>query len=247
MADSRSPSDDSVAQGHPPEEKPERLHAGLDERLETVAALGEPVRREVYQALQRHGGGLSRSQLSELTGLSASTLLFHLEKLVDAGLLNVEFRKLNDRTGPGSGRPAKLYRLAHTEVSAAVPDRRYDLAAELMAAAIETSIRDGLPVQDALSKTAHDAGRRFGTEAGSIEGVLRGQGYEPHPDGEGGYLLSNCPFHRLSRSHTEVVCGLNGALLTGALEGCADATHAVTPDPGGPFCCARITRRTEPF
>lgn len=222
-----------------------RPHANLDERLESVAVLGDPVRREVYQTLQRSSEALTRNQLAELTGLPASTLLFHLEKLVDAELLNVEFRKLGERNGPGSGRPAKLYRLAHAEVSASVPDRRYDLAAELMAAAIDTSIRHNLDIQQSLTKTAYDAGHRLGIEAGSIDGVLSATGYEPYPDGDGGFLLHNCPFHRLSRSHSEVVCGLNGALLSGALEGCGDVSHGVTPDPDGPYCCARITRRTE--
>lgn len=224
--------------------EPPWLHANLDERLESVAALGDPVRREVYRVLQRNAEPLTRNQLAELTGLAASTLLFHLEKLVDAGLLKVEFRKLGERSGPGSGRPAKLYRLAHAEVAASVPDRRYDLAAELMAAAIDTSIRDNLAIQQALTKTAYDAGHRLGMEAGSIDGVLHANGYEPYPDGDGGFLLHNCPFHRLSRSHTEVVCGLNGALLTGALEGSGDVSHGVTPDPEGPYCCARITRRS---
>jgi predicted ArsR family transcriptional regulator len=222
-----------------------RLHANLDERLESVATLGDPVRREVYQTLQRNAEAMTRNQLAELTGLSSSTLLFHLEKLVNAGLLNVEFRKLGERSGPGSGRPAKLYQLAHAEVTASVPDRRYDLAAELMAAAIEASIRENVAIQPALSKTAYDAGRRLGLKAGSIDGVLDSSGYEPYPDGDGGFLLHNCPFHRLSRSHSEVVCGMNGALLSGALEGSGDVTHAVTPDPEGPHCCARITRRTD--
>lgn len=247
MSDSEGDRILATGRHHAPSESGEqpRAHANLDERLESVAALGDPVRRQMYQVLQRSAEGLTRNQLADLTGLAASTLLFHLEKLVDAGLLNVEFRKLGERSGPGSGRPAKLYRLARDEVAASVPDRRYDLAAELMAAAIDTSIRDNLAIEQALTKTAYDAGHRLGTEAGSIHGVLDENGYEPYPDGDGGFLLHNCPFHRLSRSHTEVVCGLNGALLTGALEGSGDTSHAVAPDPEGPYCCARITRRAE--
>lgn len=246
MSDVEGDSARSAGTGTGSSGAPPHLSANLTVRLESVAALGDPVRRDVYQALQRSGDALTRNRLAELTGIAASTLLFHLEKLVDAGLLTVEFRKLGERSGPGSGRPAKLYRLAQAEVAASIPDRRYDLAAELMAAAIDTSIRDNTAIEQALTQTAYDAGHRLGVEAGSMEGVLDGTGYEPYPDGEGGFLLHNCPFHRLSRSHAEVVCGLNGALLTGALEGSGDAEHAVTPDPDGPYCCARITRLAQP-
>jgi len=37
---------------------------------------------------------------------------FHLDKLLEQGLLDVEFRRISGRAGPGAGRPAKLYRLS---------------------------------------------------------------------------------------------------------------------------------------
>jgi len=213
-----------------------------NERLAAVAALGDPVRRALYELLQRSEEPLSRDQLAEAVGIPRSTTSFQLGKMVDGGLLFTEFRKLGDRTGPGSGRPAKLYAAAEAELSASVPDRHYDLAARLLAGAIEKSIQDGRDVQESLADVAFEAGARLGAEAGTIASVLAAVGYQPEPDGAGGYVLANCPFHRLAKSHTVVVCGLNGALLNGALHGCGDIDHQVLPDPDGPYCCARIPR-----
>ncbi|MDQ6740003.1 MAG: helix-turn-helix domain-containing protein [Actinomycetota bacterium] len=213
-------------------------------RLQAVAALGDPVRRSLYELLRHSPEPLSRDQLAGSAGIPRSTVAVQLERLVDSGVLSVEYHKRGGRSGPGSGRPAKLYHVVRPEVAASVPERAYDLAAGLMAAAIDKSDADGSPVREALSEVAFDTGRRLGAAAGTIEGMLTKTGYSPEPDGQGGYLLSNCPFHRLARSHTEVVCGLNGALLTGALQGCADSVHQVQPDPDGPYCCARIPRRS---
>ncbi len=211
-------------------------------RLMAVATLGDPVRRALYDLLRRSPEPLSRDQLAASAGIPRSTASFQLEKLVDGGLLSTEYRKRGARNGPGSGRPAKLYRVERPEVAASFPARAYDLAAHLMAAAIEISGAGGSPVREALSQVAFDAGHQLGAEAGTIEGMLIETGYSPEPDGQGGYLLANCPFHRLARNHTDVICGLNGALLTGALQGCADSTHRIVPDPDGPHCCARIPR-----
>ena len=53
---------------------------------------------------------MGRDQAAQGVGVPTHTAKFHLDRLVDEGLLEVEFRRLSGRTGPGSGRPAKLYR-----------------------------------------------------------------------------------------------------------------------------------------
>ncbi|MBG0739464.1 helix-turn-helix domain-containing protein [Paeniglutamicibacter antarcticus] len=210
-------------------------------RLMAVAALGDPVRRTLYELLRRSPEAMSRDQLAGSAGIPRSTAAVQLERLVASGLLSTENRKRGGRSGPGSGRPAKLYRTVRPEVAVSVPERSYDLAARLMAAAIEKSSADGSPVRDVLAQVAFEAGNELGSAAGTIDGMLTQTGYSPEPDGQGGYLLGNCPFHRLAHRHRDVVCGLNAALLTGALSGCADEIHQVLPDPDGPYCCARIT------
>jgi predicted ArsR family transcriptional regulator len=87
---------------------------------------------------------------------------FHLDKLADAGVVAVRFERIGGRTGPGAGRPSKLYRPADDEVGASVPDRNYDLAGSLLAAAVAESAETGAPVRDCLRATARTTGRQVG-------------------------------------------------------------------------------------
>ena len=70
--------------------------------------------------------------------------------------------------------------------------------------------------------------------------ALHGLGFEPEP-ASGRVLLHNCPFHALATQHTELVCGLNHAFLTGLLAGLpATGVHAeLAPHPGR--CCVELT------
>ncbi|GAA5189703.1 hypothetical protein GCM10023346_05040 [Arthrobacter gyeryongensis] len=159
------------------------------------------------------------------------------------GFLETESRKLGPKTGPGSGRPTKLYRPAVDEVHLSFPAREYELAGRLLASAIETSIQTGDPVAEALRAVAYAEGQRLGLLAGNVEKALADNGFEPEADARG-LVLTNCPFDRLTRN-TQLVCGLNTALLQGALDGCNDKQHRVEPAPEGSACCARLTRPTE--
>ncbi|WP_240629633.1 helix-turn-helix transcriptional regulator [Specibacter cremeus] len=216
--------------------------AQLDEseRLAAVAALGDPVRRDLFEVVRRAGTALSCDDCAEELGLPRSTVRVQLDRLVAAGLLSTKFRKTGPRQGPGSGRPAKLYTAALAEVAASVPDRHYDLAADLLAAAVQHSADASVDIREAVAAVAYDAGTGLGARAGSIEAMLDATGYDPHPDGAGGTILANCPFHALARRHTDVVCSLNGSLLAGALAGCGDTGHRVVEDSEPTHCCARI-------
>ncbi|MCQ9163070.1 metalloregulator ArsR/SmtB family transcription factor [Arthrobacter sp. STN4] len=224
---------------------PTRQHASLSEaeRLNAVASLGDPVRKRLFELLRESPHALSRDDCAQALGLPKSTIRAQLDRLAADGLLLVEFRKVGERTGPGSGRPTKLYTVAVGEVAASVPARHYDLAAELLAAAVQRSIDSSEDVGDALAQVAFEAGKRLGAGAGTIHNLLADTGYDPRPDGQGGTIMANCPFHRLSREHTGVVCQLNGSLLNGVLEGCADANHSIEPDAELSHCCARIVAR----
>jgi predicted ArsR family transcriptional regulator len=163
-----------------------------------------------------------------------------------------EFRRLTGRTGPGAGRPTKLYRRAPQSVSVSVPERRYDLAGDLMARAIEESATRGTDVSHALNRTAAEYGATLATgvadaagadatEATRLDGLcasLEALGYEPRLDGDV-VTLANCPFHALAREHTELVCGMNLALLTGMAERAWPEVTA-TLDPAADRCCVTL-------
>ena len=218
----------------------------LADRVAAVSALDEPIRRALFDHVSRADSPVSRDDAADALGLARSTAAFHLDRLADEGLLAVEFRRLTGRTGPGSGRPAKLYRRAAGEVAVTVPERHYDFAGQLLLTAIEESTRTGEPAAEALLRIAAETGRALGSDAGSVERVLEDHGYEPRPDGAGGIILGNCPFHRLAQQHTETVCHVNLALLQGAAEGANDRRHTILLDPGIDRCCVRAVPRHSP-
>ncbi|WAJ35121.1 helix-turn-helix domain-containing protein [Arthrobacter sp. FX8] len=211
------------------------------DRIAAVASLTDAKRLHLFELVASSPRPLGRDDVAEAAGMARSTVSFHLDRLVQDGLLAVEFHKPAGRTGPGSGRPAKMYRTVGSEIGASVPDRNYDLAGELMATAIEASQADGAPVAESLRAAAFLKGRELAEAAGDLEEFLTESGYQPEHDGEGGYLLPNCPFHRLSRAHAAVVCDMNGAFLRGAAVGCGSPEERVAPAAGAGHCCARIT------
>src|SRR5512140_2388596 len=95
-----------------------------------VAALAEPVRRDLYLYVVAQSEPVSRDQASEGVGVPRHTAKFHLDRLVEDGLLDVDYKRLSGREGPGAGRPTKRYRRSDRELSVALPPRRYDLAGE---------------------------------------------------------------------------------------------------------------------
>jgi predicted ArsR family transcriptional regulator len=241
------------------------IRSPWNRRIAAVASLGDESRRKLFDFVASAGRAVSRDDAAAALGLPRSTASFQLDRLVQDGLLAVEFRKLGGRGGPGSGRPAKLYLAAVREVAASVPDRNYDLAAELLVSAIEKSAADGGSAREALVRTAYARGLAAAqARAGEAEqddarpaaagpdfaGFLAEEGYRPEDDGEGGLVLLNCPFHRIAEGHTEVVCAMNGAFLGGAAAGCGidpDRVQALAIDElraqgaAQPAqCCARI-------
>lgn len=222
------------------------------ERLAALAALADPVRRTLYDHVADSASPVGRDAAAAALGLSRSTAAFHLDRLAGQGLLGVEYRRLGGRTGPGAGRPAKLYFRPDTEIGVSVPERRYDLAGELLAAALEESIRTDEPVRDVLVRTAHGTGRDIGAAAESFEAALSENGFEPRHEGDE-IVLGNCPFHRLAQRFTALMCGLNLELLRGVAQGASDTSpdpgYDLRLDPAPGRCCVRCRtpgRRSTP-
>jgi predicted ArsR family transcriptional regulator len=204
-----------------------------------VSALADPVRAAVYDIVAASDEPIGRDLVSERAGLARGTAAFHLDRLAASGLLDVSYARPAGRTGPGAGRPAKLYRRSGGEISVSVPERSYDLMGALLASAIERSTANGRPVLDELRAAATDAGRAAGATAATFADVLDATGYEPAA-GPDGIVMMNCPFHRLAAAHTDVVCAANHAFLCGAAEGSGADPDAVVLQPGAGRCCVHI-------
>jgi predicted ArsR family transcriptional regulator len=228
----------------------------LDRRIAGIAALDQPLRRELYRLLSAADGWTTRDEAAAAVGVPRSVAAFHLDKLAEAGVVEVGFARTSGRQGPGAGRPSKLYRPAQGEVAASVPDRHYDLAGALLASAIVESTRTGTPVEHCLRAAAQAAGRTIGSEAqaaveavpphedprAAVVDVLAQHGYEPEGGDGGEIALANCPFHRLAEQHRDLVCGMNLDFLGGLLEGMGpDEGLAARLDPAPGYCCVRIS------
>ena len=206
-----------------------------------IGALAEPVRRDLYRFVAGQADPVSREQAAEGVGVPLHTAKFHLDKLVDSGLLAVEFRRLTGRTGPGAGRPSKLYRRADAQLSVSLPERRYDLAGRILATAVAQAGADQVPVDTAVRDAARAEGRRAAADAAGepVTEVLAAHGYEPR-DRDDEVVLANCPFDALVADHTALVCGLNEQFVGGLLEGldCTEWRACLDPEPG--LCCVRL-------
>ena len=227
--------------------------------IEAVALLDEPVRRALYEWVIGAGRAVSRDEASAAVGVSRGLAAFHLDRLVGERLLEVEYRRLSGRTGPGAGRPAKLYQRGEREVSVSLPDRRYEIPAHLFATAIEQMAGGGIPPAP-LESAAHDVGQAVGKAARRRAGprptrkrlrdalltALDERGYEPFETESAEIRLRNCPYHALVDDHRELVCGMNLALAEGMLGGLGDHRAAARLDPQPGQCGGAIATGSAP-
>jgi predicted ArsR family transcriptional regulator len=198
-----------------------------------ISALADPLRRSAYQAVAAADRPMGRDEVAEALGIGRTLAAFHLDKLVDAGLLEVSYARRSGRSGPGAGRPAKLYRRSAVEHEVSLPPREYRAAAELLAEAVERAGADAT-----LYAVAREHGRQVGAAGGGLLATLEKLGYEPELH-DASVLLRNCPFHQLANQFPPLVCGMNLALLEGLAAQLAPGCK-VRMDRGPTGCCVVI-------
>ena len=214
-----------------------------DGSIDALAVLAEPVRRRLYEHVAGHGEPVDRDGAAAAAGISRSLAAFHLDRLVEAGLLVVEYHRRSGRTGPGAGRPAKFYRRDPArQLEVSLPQRRYGLAAEILADSVE---RAGSPeVIESVLGSARAAGEQLASSVepgshgpGALLEVVAKSGYEPVAGDDGVVRLRNCPFDALVDRHRNLTCSMNLALLESVVAGIADAGMVAEARPGEGFCC----------
>lgn len=222
--------------------------------LASLSSLDDPVRRRLYEVVRERAEPVGRDEAAVAAGVGRALAVYHLDKLVEAGLLTASYQRPPGRNGPGAGRPAKLYTRSDREFAVTVPPREYELAARLLVQAVESD-----PSGNCRAALL-EAARRLGTELGGrfrpgvadldgvadlegvadLDGALAGHGYQPRRGEDGVIRLRNCPFHQLAEHHRDVVCGMNLGLIEGILTGLgADGLRAVL-DPRPGHCCVAI-------
>ena len=221
----------------------------MDEQLAGLASLGDTVRRALYRFVVERPGPVGRDEAAAAAGISRSLAAYHLDRLVEQGLLEAQFARLGARQGPGAGRPSKLYARSHRQFAVQLPPRNYELAARVMARALDaTAETGGRPAALATARAmGRDVAERPARSRSRSErrrhllAVMRDCGYEPAEKG-GSITLRNCPFDALARDHRDLVCAMNLAMLEGlvASAGCEDLRPVLDPKPDR--CCVALRR-----
>lgn len=223
-----------------------------------VAVLSEPRRREVYDFVSDHDDPITRDDVAEGLSIARSLAAFHLDKLADAGLLEVSFGRPPGRVGgPGAGRPSKRYTVSATQIDVSVPRRRYDIAGRILAKAVAlSSARRSKTASEVAMTVAHEEGVRLGEEHAApgrattqraltgVEQTLSTVGYQPTIEGSS-VRLRNCPFHSLTEVAPRLVCEVNESFISGVVSGLGseDVVEADLCGPTDGDCCVVVRAR----
>ncbi|MFF0340396.1 helix-turn-helix transcriptional regulator [Kribbella sp. NPDC004875] len=214
-----------------------------DASLQAIAVLEEPTRRRLYEYVAGAPAAVSRDDAATALGIPRTTAAFHLDRLTEEGLLDTCYERRTGRTGPGAGRPAKLYHRSEREIEISLPERQYAVAGHLLAAAIQDAETTGRTPREAVNRRAKEYGETLARTAEArgeqLEQVLEAHGFEPRVEG-GRIALGNCPFRRLAKEHPQLVCGMNLHLVAGLLTG-LDSPFRAELAPTAGHCCVRIS------
>jgi predicted ArsR family transcriptional regulator len=222
----------------------------LERDIEALTSLREATRRALYDHVARQPHAVSRDEAAAAVGINRSLAAFHLDRLVNAGLLRPEYRRLSGRSGPGAGRPAKLYRRSRRPLTISLPPRDPELLATILAGSIEPADPEA-----GSFVAAYDIGHALGMRArkrlrasaspprllACVEDVLESLGFEPYRGSDAQVRAKNCPFDPLSRRFTPVVCGAGIALARGIVEGVGAPELGVTRNERPDRCCLVVT------
>lgn len=216
-----------------------------------IAALDDDVRRALYGYVRAAGAPVTREAAASAVGISRKLAAFHLDKLVDIGLLRSGFGPAAERR---VGRAPRLYEPAAVDMAVRVPERAPELLATILIAAVAGE-RPGERVSDAACRVARQHGAAAGAQARErvrrgplgaerasalVREVLSEHGFEPYPAGSA-IRMRNCPFHPLAARDPNLVCGLNREYLDGILDGLgADGRMVAELAPRAGECCVEI-------
>lgn len=212
----------------------------MDDRWTVVAALADASRRSLYDYVRRQDHPVAREEAADATGMSRKLAAFHLDKLVEAGLLTARYEAPPDRPR-GRGRAPKVYVTAGDGLAVTVPARRYELIAEILADAVAESPTHSL---EAAHRLAAQRGRATGESlrSASLVDGLMDLGFEPEQHSDA-IRLRNCPFHALAQRQTELICGLNHEFMRGLVEGIRAGRVEARLAPQAGACCVELVSR----
>jgi predicted ArsR family transcriptional regulator len=225
------------------------------QELGSLAALLEPTRERLYRHVAAQDRPVTRDDAAVAAGISRAMAAFHLDRLVEAGLLRAKYQRLSGRTGRGAGRPSKLYARSRRRFAVTEPRTDHELLGRLLAkavekrAAVDEARTDGNRYGRLLGAQARRrlGGRRSDERlAGCVNDVLADVGFGPRRIGNE-TRVSSCPFDPLSREFPTVVCQAALAIVRGVIDGVGVPNLGVQRrEPVGSSCCVVIQNHAAP-
>lgn len=235
-------------------------HARTTKDVRAVAALDDPQRARLYDAVRAARRPVTREEAAQAVDVSRKLAAFHLDRLVDFGLLQVVAALAPTMAPRGVGRTPKRYQPVEDAVAVTIPARSYEELAVILVDAAERESSDHSG-QSARRRAARSRGRERGVSAAGtgtrgrlgperalalMESVLKEHGYEPYRADQGSLRMSNCPFHTLAERAPSLVCGINEAFLSGLLEGLGVRSLTAVLEPRQGECCVEIRPASSP-
>jgi predicted ArsR family transcriptional regulator len=231
---------------------PNAVGTGTESSIRAVAALEDGLRRGMYAFIRQAREPVTREQAAAAVGISRKLAAFHLDKLVEAGLLQARYQAAAGLRKVG--RTPKVYEPAGVDIRISIPQRRPEILADVLLDAVLAS-GEAESAQNAAVRAAGARGAdigaqgrararpgRLGAERGLTlaSGVLERYGFEPSRETPTCVRLRNCPFHPLAARAPELVCGLNQAFLSGLLAGLQAPSVDAVLDPRPGECCVEL-------
>ncbi|CAN5738201.1 helix-turn-helix domain-containing protein [soil metagenome] len=230
------------------------MNRGLESNTAVLAVLDDDLRRRIFLFVRAQGLPVTREGVAQEVGISRKLAAFHLDKLVEKGLLNHHYARPPGKGGPGAGRPAKVYEPSAMTIEISVPPRQYELAGRLLLDGV-TNQPEGMSATESTNAAALAQGSELGKRASSVRGlrhpgpertlaaaeeILGEQGFEPFRETQGVLALRNCPFHALAQQSPEVMCGMNRSFIEGIVRGLGNENVQVVLEPEDGHCCVKL-------
>lgn len=226
----------------------------VDPAIRAVAALDDELRRGMYTFIRAAGRPVTRDEAASSVGISRKLAAFHLDKLVDAGVLQADYRPVAGIRKVG--RAPKVYRPVDTDIQVSIPPRQHVLLADVLLDAVLADDEDG---GAAALRVARERGRELGVAERQqsrpgrlgaertlalVTALLRRHGFEPARCSPPSVRLRTCPFHPIVARAPQLVCGINHAFLSGVLDGLDAGSVRAGLDPRPGECCVELRARS---
>jgi predicted ArsR family transcriptional regulator len=135
--------------------------------VDPLSAVAQPELREIVLFVRAQAGSVTADEVSARFRIHRSVARGRLERLVEAGLLASDFERRTGRSGPGAGRPAKVYSVPPEMSALEFPQRHY---AELVG-----HLLDALPAED-RAPALEQVGKSFAADLVSTAGLAPTRG-----------------------------------------------------------------------